>query len=198
MILVNMMNFRPEEEAEKIIAPLLALKPVQQIRKVIGFASITDAAEPLNKQGGLKTQISCGLQKFSARKFELSLDAFTKLVDEHPSASGSFFMSNWYSTEAMKKLPDMSAAYSHRDCGVWSMSFVTSPEPVAARAAVKNAEDFVVLYQEDQSKEERALFPNHTRVHSLEERYRGAERREKLAGLKRVWDPEGVFTRQFL
>jgi len=73
----------------------------------------------MNTRGGLKTQISCGLQKFSAKKFEQSLEAFTKLVDEHPSASGSFFMSNWYGNEGLQRVPEESSAYSHLDCGVW-------------------------------------------------------------------------------
>lgn len=78
------------------------------------------------------------------------------------------------------------------------MSFVTSPEEKAAKAAVQNAEAFVAMCQADQKEEEKALFPNHTRVHSLEQRYRGEERRKKLRELKSAWDPEGVFTRQFL
>jgi hypothetical protein len=118
MVMVNTVHFRSEEEADQVVAPLLALKPIKQIKNVIGFANITDAAEALNKQGGLKTQISCGMQKFSAEKFEGGLKSFRKLVEEHPSASGSFFMYNWCSTEAMLKRPE-SSAYSHRDVGVW-------------------------------------------------------------------------------
>jgi hypothetical protein len=118
MVLVNTMHFRPEEEADKIAAPLLALKPVQQIKKTINFANITDAAEALNKQGGLKSQISCGMRTFDAKKFENSLHSFTRLLEEHPSTSGSFIMYNYYSPKEMMKRPE-SSAYSHRDCGVW-------------------------------------------------------------------------------
>jgi len=106
-------------------------------------------------------------------------------------------MYNWYSTEAMLKRPE-SSAYSHRDVGVWNMSFVTSPNPEGVNAAVQNAEAFVAMCQADQNEDEKSLFPNHTRVHSLEQRYRGEERTKKLRELKSAWDPEGVFTRQFL
>ena len=77
------------------------------------------------------------------------------------------------------------------------MSFVITPEPEAARAAVKKAEEFLELYQADQKEGERALFPNHTRVHSLEQRDRGGARREKLRGLKKVWDPDGCLLGSF-
>jgi hypothetical protein len=118
MILVNTMHFRPEEEADRIVAPLLALKPVQQMKKTIGFENMTDAAEAFNKQGGFKAQISCGMQKFSARKFEQSLNSFGTLLDENPSTSGSFIMYNYYSPKQMMTRPE-SSPYSHRDCGVW-------------------------------------------------------------------------------
>lgn len=196
VVMVNTMHFRPEAEADKVVAPLLALKPIKQVKNTIDFANITDAAEALNKQGGLKTQISCGMKTFSAKKFEAGLESFTKLVEEYPSASGSLFMYNWYSTEAMMKRPE-SSAYSHRDVGTWSMSFVSYAQEDAT-PVLQNAEAFLAMCQEDQSEDEKSLFPNHTRVHSLEQRYRGEERRNRLRELKSIWDPEGVFTRQFL
>ena len=119
MILVNIMNFRPKSEADAIVAPLLALNPVQKITKTIGFVNITDAAEALNKQKGFKTQISCGMQKFDGNILEKGLESWTKLVDEHPNASSSFFMYNLYSTGGMMKFGEESSSYSHRDCAVW-------------------------------------------------------------------------------
>jgi hypothetical protein len=78
------------------------------------------------------------------------------------------------------------------------MSFVMSPEEDAAAAAFENAKKILEMSQADQKEDEKALFPNHTRDMSLEQRYRGEERRERLAKLKNIWDPEGVFTSQFL
>jgi len=108
MILVNIMNFRPKSEADAIVAPLLALKPVQKTTKTIAFVNITDAAEALNKQSGFKTQISCGMRNFDESILEKGLESWTKLVDEHPSASSSFFMYNLYSTEGMMKFREES------------------------------------------------------------------------------------------
>lgn len=118
-MIVNTTHFRPEEEADRVVAPLLALKPIKQFKATIGFANVTDAGEALNKQSGFKYLNSCGMQTFKARKFEDSLDSFTKLIEEHPTARGSFFMHNWYSTKAIMERPE-SSAYSHRDIGVWT------------------------------------------------------------------------------
>lgn len=78
------------------------------------------------------------------------------------------------------------------------MMFIVNDDEQAARAASDKGIAFVEMCQADQKEEEKALFPNHTRTMSLEQRYRGEERRERLAKLKRVWDPEGDFTSAFL
>jgi len=88
--------------------------------------------------------------------------------------------------------------YCRKGADVGSMVFATAPENETMDAAVRHAEAYVAMCQEDQGEDERALFPNHTRVGKVEERYRGVERRQRLRGLKEVWDPEGVFTKQFL
>jgi hypothetical protein len=99
--------------------PLIDAKPVKQIKDTVSFANFTDSADALNKPGGIKAQISCGMRKFDGQKFEESLDQWTELVEKYPGAVGSFFMFTWVSTEAMKKVPDDTTCWSHRDCGVW-------------------------------------------------------------------------------
>jgi hypothetical protein len=79
-----------------------------------------------------------------------------------------------------------------------SMSFVSGIDEESGRAAAESAESFLAMCQEDQPEDERAVFPNHTREHKLEHRYRGEERRKRLKELKGKWDPQGYFTRQFL
>jgi hypothetical protein len=119
MIIVNTKHFQSDEEAQKVIAPILDAKPERQIKNVIDFAHITDSLDAFNNPGGLKRQISCGMRSFSTNKFEQSLKQWVDLVDTFPNAFGTFFMFTWVSTEAMKKVPDESTCWSHRDCGIW-------------------------------------------------------------------------------
>lgn len=95
--------------------PLLAIKPINQIKKLIPFGNLTDAGEALMVKGGLKSIHSCGLQIFDAEKFVRCLDAWNGLTDEHPGAGRSFFMFNWFSTEGCGKFAQESSAWSHRD-----------------------------------------------------------------------------------
>lgn len=119
MVIVSITHFRPEPEAEKVMAPLLALNPVQNVKKNVECGNITDPNEALSKQGGLKTFTSCGLQKFDGKQFVECLERWKKLVDQAPGAAGTRIMFGWYSNEVLKSIPEESTSWSHRDCPVW-------------------------------------------------------------------------------
>ncbi len=75
------------------------------------------------------------------------------------------------------------------------MPFNIGEDAESAAIAEEYGNKFVELCQVG---EEKAFFPNHTRVHPLEERYRGEERRLRLKELKKIWDPKAIFTDQLL
>ena len=112
------MHFLPETEAEKIMAPLLALGPVQQMKKVLPWGNMTDSGDIFAAHGGFKTLHSCGMKEFDAGKFEKSLDLWEKIDKEIPGVSCTF-ITNWFSLDAMKKGGLMGSAWSHRDVGIW-------------------------------------------------------------------------------
>jgi hypothetical protein len=120
MIMVSLTHFRPLSEIDAIIQPLLSLKPINQIRKTNPWSNITDSGEGLSKAGGYKTQVTCGLQRFSAAQFVSLLTVWKKLVTGNPSANGSLFMYTFYSTDGVKKQAEESSAWSHRDIGIWA------------------------------------------------------------------------------
>lgn len=64
------------------------------------------------------------------------------------------------------------------------------------RVAELNAE--CIAISRGTNKSEYADFQNATRTDPIELRFRGEGKLEKLRGLKRTWDPKGVFTRQLL
>lgn len=99
--------------------PILAAKPLQQVKKLINFAQITDGADALNTQGGLKSQISCGMQTFDGKKFAKSLEIYNALVSKYPSAAGSCFLFPWFPKLGMAKSTDESSPFSHRDVLIW-------------------------------------------------------------------------------
>jgi len=125
VIVVSVTHFRSEAEAEKVMKPLLDVNPVAQMKRPIDFSNLTDSADKIDKKGGLKSNVSCGLKTFKPEYIENALAAWIKLVDEHPDAASTFFMFIWASKEAMNTVGDQSSAYTHRDIGSWRCVDIT-------------------------------------------------------------------------
>jgi hypothetical protein len=119
MIMVGLVHLIPENEAEKVMAPLLAINPLQQIKKPITWRNITDSADALAAHGGMKSLVSCGMKNFDGKKFEKSLELWIKPAEDVPGTEGCSFIFMWFSLDAVKRFPVGSSAWSHRDMGVW-------------------------------------------------------------------------------
>ncbi|KAK0111780.1 hypothetical protein ONS96_001049 [Cadophora gregata f. sp. sojae] len=198
VIVVSITHFRSEAEAEKIMQLLTSINPVAQMKRAIEFSNLTDSADKIDKKGGFKSNISCGLKTFEPEVLQNALASWTGLVDGHPDAASTFFMFIWASKEGMEKFGDESSAYSHRDIGSWCFLWPSSITEQSFGAAVQVSEEFVASIQTGQEELDKAIFPNHSREKSVEQRYRGEKTRRKLGEVKRIWDPEGRFTSQFL
>ena len=119
MIVVSVTHFRSEAEAENIMKPLLDANPVAQMKRPIEFSNLTDSADKIDKKGGYKSNVSCGLKTFKPEYLQNALAAWMRLVDGYSDAASTFFMFIWASREAMKTLGEESSAYTHRDIGSW-------------------------------------------------------------------------------
>lgn len=117
--MVSVNHFKPEAEAEKFMAPLIALNPIQSIKKTVNWGNITASGDPFSKHGGLNAIVSCGLQKFDGKQFIEALRVWQNLADEVPGAAKTMLLFGWYSTEVLKSIPEESTSWSHRDCPVW-------------------------------------------------------------------------------
>ncbi len=88
------------------------------------------------------------------------------------------------------------------DIGVWSMTCISVPRGKGNRESYNGTkvmvEELRKEFKAGQKEGEQVLFPIHTRMERVGERYRGNDRREKLRELKRKWDPEGVITKDLL
>jgi hypothetical protein len=78
------------------------------------------------------------------------------------------------------------------------MHAINAQDEASHNAAVQLSKEYLEMYQEDLPGSQKALFPNHWRGNDIERRFRGEGTLRKLRELKANWDPEGVFTKQFL
>ncbi len=78
------------------------------------------------------------------------------------------------------------------------MHFIKGEDEASHNAALELSKEHFEMCQEDLPESEKALFPNHWRGNDIDRRFRGEGTVKKLRELKVKWDPEGVFTKQFL
>jgi hypothetical protein len=78
------------------------------------------------------------------------------------------------------------------------MAIPNTPDAETFNEAAKYSEKFIDMWEEGQREEEKTSFLNHNRTAPLDRRYRGEARQKKLKTLKKIWDPNGVFTTQLL
>jgi hypothetical protein len=78
------------------------------------------------------------------------------------------------------------------------MHLISAEDEASHSAAVALSKEYFDMCQTDLQKSEKALFPNHWRGKDLDRRFRGQGTVKKLRVLKELWDPQGVFTKQFL
>jgi hypothetical protein len=76
------------------------------------------------------------------------------------------------------------------------MNFIAAPNSASHAQAEQISKSLFQYFQHDLS--EKALFPNHWRGSPAEARFRGEGTIKRLEELKALWDPEGMFTREFL
>lgn len=78
------------------------------------------------------------------------------------------------------------------------MHHISAKDEKSHNAAIALSKEYFEMCQEDLPASERSLFPNHWRGDDVERRFPREETVKKLRELKALWDPEGVFTKQFL
>ncbi|KAJ7817846.1 hypothetical protein B0H14DRAFT_3741148 [Mycena olivaceomarginata] len=183
--------FGPASAAEQYYEPIIALGPMMMDCKAVPFARLNDSMETFCSKGGFKRFAGAGIQKFDP-------SVWPKLKSKCPDAGATGYAFEWNAYSPENKISHADTAFSHRDVKVWSelLSWYTSPESYAEVYRIE--QEVLALVRHGQTEENQAAFPNWTRDEPLQRRYRGSERLEKLKGLKREWDPKGIFTSQLL
>lgn len=87
---------------------------------------------------------------------------------------------------------------SHHDVRMWQNNMLWYEDAGSGERAWGLFRRSLQAVRDGQAEGERASYQNNTRGEPLEWRFRGEARRVRLRALKARWDPEGIFTDQFL
>ncbi|KAJ6490188.1 hypothetical protein DFH09DRAFT_1454483 [Mycena vulgaris] len=197
-IIIIPVFFGPVSEAEKYYEPLISLGPMMVDCKPVPYARLNDSMEVFCSKGGFKRFAGAGMQRFQPNIWPKVIELFEELRRNCPDAGATGYAFEWNLHVPKNKLVQADTSFSHRDVKVWGelLSWYTNAESHAEVYRIE--QEVLALMREGQTEENEAAFQNWTRDEPLRRRYRGVERLEKLKGLKKEWDPKGVFTSQLL
>ncbi|RDA89836.1 hypothetical protein CP533_6947 [Ophiocordyceps camponoti-saundersi (nom. inval.)] len=181
-------------DAESALEPLYKLEPLMMDGGAVPIQNVCDGRAALEAKGGFKMFATVGLGCFDVERFLETVEVWKRLMEECPDAINTTFNFQWDSRPPRR--PEFESANCLSDVQFWQNNIIwyTNPES-SKRVAELNDECIAVARGESDFLVD---FANATRSGPLDRRFRGAARLEKLRALKREWDKEGVFTRQFL
>jgi len=203
MIILSANYYGPPSVAETVAAPLLS-GPITDTAIVaetalIPFARMNDVTAHLGSHGGFKEMYSATLHSISASSIVSAYEKFVKFGDENPDAKARTYaaIGSWSTAASLANASrlDGKTYYEHRDRGTF-FQFTPWYERVetcgrAEEAAIGVLE--AVREEDERMGREKVVFANNMVFgQDFREIYtKGAI--EEVKGVKKEWDPEGVF-----
>lgn len=195
-LILNIWYAGTAAEGFEHFAPLLAMRPIQQIYvagNMISADRLNDSVDGLAAFGGRKPSGSVMLRDLDPKAMRACFNDYSSFVKTNPSARQSVVVFQVYDVAKSLELEYCGgeSAYPHRQFGILA-SVVAKYEDARLDAA---AGEFVNEALETLTpKEGKNVYYNISRGReTLEELFGSAERVERLRVIKKTWDPENQF-----
>ncbi|KAH8648173.1 hypothetical protein BGZ60DRAFT_552959 [Tricladium varicosporioides] len=180
----------PEDEAKKAFAPLFELNPVMNIGGPTQYTQINEANDIPCIKGGRKPVYSAGLEKLQVDKLK-SIWSQWEQLSGLPDAGQSVILLEYYSHWKSHEMKEEETAFPWRKCNLHALAVLHYTDPSFDADAAVFGKRFRETLQQDTSKMVYLNFA--TGDEDLSVIYGSEERRTRLQGLKKKWDPEGKF-----
>lgn len=181
--------------AEKAHRPLYDLQPLVSNGSYIPIQNISDGREAIGVKGDFKRFGIVALRRFDIDSFLSTIEIWKELVADCPDAINTAFNFQWDSRPV--KDPPFDSAMCLHDTRFYQLNLIWHTD-VENRRKVDHFNDKCLATMRGPDTSEWADYQNETRTGPIELRFRGKERLDRLRQLKKVWDPNGVFTTQLL
>ncbi|KAL2275178.1 hypothetical protein FJTKL_02407 [Diaporthe vaccinii] len=190
----------PEDDARRVIGPLLALEPpviaiqnipTNKLLHTAGFGFV-----PLvQRDSAIRSAYSANMRAISGPAL---LDAFEKmcaLYEAHPDARASSIEMEHFPNQAMAAVPDEETAYPWRDARNNIICFFSwqDAESPAARAVADLGRQLRTSLSKAGGYDDDVVYVSYSQGDETLEQIYGRRKLPRLAALKKDWDPNNVF-----
>ncbi|KAI1388176.1 FAD-binding domain-containing protein [Hypoxylon trugodes] len=203
IIMVAIIHLGSKADADIAFKPLLDLEPIAvPASSEVPFGKVNAAFQAFESKGGLKKWLAIGLtsmNQFKPDDMTLFVDQRAKVTEKYPTAKPTGFVIEFTSDGPWDKVAaEKETAWSHRDIATWCHLLCWASDEETLNYAYRVAERIKEHLRSTQEQNDYTIYGNFSRSAPVLERYKGHERVEKLRKLTLRWDPEGIFTREFL
>ncbi|CAJ2510609.1 Uu.00g062340.m01.CDS01 [Anthostomella pinea] len=203
IILVLVIHLGSKADGEEAFKPILDLGPLAvPASSEVPFGKVNEGFQAFESKGGFKRWLAVGmtsLDQFQPEDMTRLVDQRGTITEKYPSAKPTGSVIEFTSDGPWNQVTaENETAWSTRDVATWCHLLCWASEEEAVDYAHEIAEESMRHIRRNQPKYQFSIYGNFSRIAPLEQRYKGAERLEKVRGLKLKWDPNGVFTNEFL
>jgi hypothetical protein len=166
--------------------------------KRVQYGSLNDDFDPFCIKGGFKKFTLAGLPKFQSDVgvWEREVQIFDAMIEKAGPSAGRSGISWEWAGHGDKVWEE--TAFGHRGVASW-IECLSWFEDAGSKELVEEWEkESIAIASEGFKENEVETYQNFSRDTTIESRFPGKERLERLTGLKQKWDPKGVFTKVFL
>ncbi|CAG8960426.1 hypothetical protein HYFRA_00008145 [Hymenoscyphus fraxineus] len=196
VILVGIHFLGNQEDAPAVYQALNDLGPMMASASTPKFSEYRQAQDYACVKGDLKSFSLVGVEEFKPTNFMKVVELFKELLDTCPDAGGSMYLLEWHTGTSKPVHED--SAFSFQDVHMWMNTFSWYHQPENRGTVMDFDLRALAAMRVGQKEADYVDYPNCNRTAPVAQRFRGTERLAKLKMLKQKWDPQGVFTREFL
>jgi len=187
------------EDATAHYFSLKAMEPLVWNEKRVPYGNSNDDFDPFCVKGGYKRFKLAGIPRVQndPQIWEKEVKIFEALIDKSgDQAAHSGIACEWSGAGEAGRFEE--SAFGHRGVKCWIECLSWYMDEASTEAVNEWEAESVRLATTGFEQYEVETYQNFSRDTTLESRFPGVERLDKLKALKRKWDPNGVFTKVFL
>ncbi|KAF4986632.1 hypothetical protein FGRMN_10746 [Fusarium graminum] len=205
VVLLQLWYMGPPEEAVSKFQSLLDLPSLNDhslnfVGRRIPYLHLNDSSERICSYAGRKNLAAFGMSKISAESCEVALKVYVNFIAQHPEASHTHVLTEFYSMDVAQHLDPVGQRTSipvelREEVKYWVMPLAWYEDPALDKACAELNKDIqeAFLIQPDGKRVKRVGYVNMPFEDDATDSVFGqGERLEKLKRLKSKWDPLGV------
>ncbi|KAG8963858.1 hypothetical protein FRC05_004399 [Tulasnella sp. 425] len=192
------------KEGEAAFKGFVELGPLENVSGMIPYEKLNTMLDSYNAPGH-RLHWGLHLERLDLKPFKKALEAFTNLLTEHPEAVSSFVTFEFHHNDKIASVPTEATAFAHR-APVYNVLVTTQWEKAAftavAQAATRELADTIAKAASTDlatnigypNYADAVAGKNKTDTYS---RLAFGANYERLQEVKKMYDPEGVFSKWF-